>query len=156
MDPADLDFETRAIHVGQEPEPVTGAVIVPVIFLLSAEEVRQHFRLLREGLLAWMDGRTQPAGMPSFADFRAGVVAALDHVRAHHDGHVLVVSSGGPIATAVAHVLGAPPAAIVELNMRMRNSAVSEMAFTPKRHALVTFNTLPHLADADASWVTHT
>ncbi|MCG3188276.1 MAG: hypothetical protein LKCHEGNO_00240 [Burkholderiaceae bacterium] len=122
----------------------------------SAEEVRQHFRLLREGLLAWMDGRTQPAGMPSFADFRAGVVAALDHVRAHHDGHVLVVSSGGPIATAVAHVLGAPPAAIVELNMRMRNSAVSEMAFTPKRHALVTFNTLPHLADADASWVTHT
>jgi cystathionine beta-lyase/cystathionine gamma-synthase len=30
MDPADLDFETRAIHVGQEPEPVTGAVIVPI------------------------------------------------------------------------------------------------------------------------------
>jgi cystathionine beta-lyase/cystathionine gamma-synthase len=30
VDPADLDFETRAIHVGQEPEPVTGAVIVPI------------------------------------------------------------------------------------------------------------------------------
>jgi len=122
----------------------------------SAEEVRQHFRLLRDGLLAWMDGRVQPAGMPSFAEFRAGVVAALDHVRTRHDGHVLVVSSGGPIATAVAHVLGAPPAAIVELNMRMRNSALSELAFTPKRHALVTFNTLPHLVGADPGWVTHT
>lgn len=30
MDPNDLDFETRAIHVGQEPEPATGAVIVPI------------------------------------------------------------------------------------------------------------------------------
>jgi cystathionine beta-lyase/cystathionine gamma-synthase len=25
-----MDFETRAIHVGQEPDPVTGAVIVPI------------------------------------------------------------------------------------------------------------------------------
>jgi cystathionine beta-lyase/cystathionine gamma-synthase len=30
MDPAELGFETRAIHAGQEPEPVTGAVIVPI------------------------------------------------------------------------------------------------------------------------------
>jgi cystathionine beta-lyase/cystathionine gamma-synthase len=30
MDPVELGFETRAIHAGQEPEPVTGAVIVPI------------------------------------------------------------------------------------------------------------------------------
>jgi cystathionine beta-lyase/cystathionine gamma-synthase len=30
MDPIELRFETRAIHAGQEPEPVTGAVIVPI------------------------------------------------------------------------------------------------------------------------------
>src|SRR5438045_1630882 len=29
-DPADLGFETRAIHVGQAPDPVTGAVTVPI------------------------------------------------------------------------------------------------------------------------------
>ncbi len=28
--PADLRFETRAIHVGQEPDPATGAVITPI------------------------------------------------------------------------------------------------------------------------------
>jgi hypothetical protein len=39
----------------------------------------------------------------------------------------------------------------------MRNSAVTEFSFTPKRHALITFNTLPHLDGADyAGWVTHT
>ncbi|HSW25727.1 MAG TPA: histidine phosphatase family protein, partial [Burkholderiaceae bacterium] len=88
--------------------------------------------------------------------FAAGIVEALDHVRTRHSGDVLIVSSGGPISTAVAHVLGAPPLAMVELNLRMRNSAVTEFAFTPKRHALITFNTLPHLEGAEASWITHT
>ena len=119
--------------------------------------MRQHFRILRDGLIAWMEGRTAPEGMPSFERFAAGIVEALDHVRTRHGGNVLIVSSGGPISTAVAHVLGAPPQAMVELNLRMRNSAVTEFAFTPKRHALITFNTLPHLEGADyAGWVTHT
>ena len=30
MDPSAHGFETRAIHVGQEPDPATGAVTVPV------------------------------------------------------------------------------------------------------------------------------
>ncbi|MFN2557856.1 MAG: cystathionine gamma-synthase [Nitriliruptorales bacterium] len=30
VDPAGMEFETRAIHVGQEPEPATGAVVVPI------------------------------------------------------------------------------------------------------------------------------
>src|SRR5262245_21245586 len=28
--PAKLQFETRAIHVGQEPDPATGAAVVPI------------------------------------------------------------------------------------------------------------------------------
>lgn len=123
----------------------------------SAETVRHHFRLLREGLNAWMAGRSQPAGMPSYLDFLQGVTSALDHVRhTHHGARVLVVSSGGPISTAVGHVLATPPETIVELNMRLRNTAVSEFHFTPKRHSLLTFNTLPHLdGPAYEDWVTY-
>lgn len=140
----DAESIVRAIHPGPLQRPQ------------SQEDVRQHFRLLRDGLTAWMEGRTRPERMPSYEQFLGGVVEALDHVRTQHDGHVLIVSSGGPISTAVAHVLGAPPPAMVELNLRMRNSALTEFAFTPKRHALVTFNTLPHLEGSEASWVTHT
>jgi broad specificity phosphatase PhoE len=121
----------------------------------TKDEVRQHFRLLREGLMAWVEGRSEPAGMPTYPRFVAGVVEALDRVRCH-GGDVLIVSSGGPISAAVAHVLGAPLTTAVELNLRMRNSAVTEFAFTPKRHALVTFNALPHLEGGDyTGWVTH-
>jgi broad specificity phosphatase PhoE len=140
----DSESIVRAIHPGPLKRPA------------NAEEVRQHFRLLREGLIAWMEGRTQPERMPSYEQFAAGIVEALDHVRTRHGGDVLIVSSGGPISCAVAHVLGAPSQAMVELNLRMRNSAVTEFAFTPKRHSLITFNTLPHLESADPSWITHT
>jgi broad specificity phosphatase PhoE len=68
----------------------------------------------------------------------------------------LIVSSGGPISTAVGHVLGTSPETTIELNLRIRNSSVTEFAFTPKRHMLVTYNTLPHLDHSEyADWITH-
>ncbi len=134
----DSEAVVRAIH----PEPL-GAPTDP-------EAVKQHFRLLRQGLLAWMRGETAPVGMPTHADFAAGVADALDRVRALGLGRqVLIVSSGGPISTAVAQVLDAPAETCVELNLRIRNSAVTEFAFNPRRHHLVTFNVLPHLDSAE-------
>ncbi len=122
----------------------------------SPEMYRSHFRLLRDGLRQWMDGVVSPKGMPAYQDFVAGVTGALDHVRTTHTGNVLLVSSGGPIATAVGHVLGTSPETTIELNLRIRNASVTEFAFTPKRHMLVTYNTLPHLdAPEHAAWVTY-
>ncbi len=122
----------------------------------SAEMYRSHFRLLKDGLTQWMAGVVSPKGMPSYSEFVSGVTSALDHIRKNCDGHVLLVSSGGPISTAVGHVLSASPEATIELNLRIRNSSVTEFAFTPKRHMLVTYNTLPHLdAPEHADWVTY-
>ena len=108
--------------------------------------MRDHFRLLRDALLAWAEARTHPAGMPSFREFQAGAVDALVQARQRFpQGNVLVVSSGGPIGAMVAAALNAPPASAVELNLRIRNSSLSEFATTPRRHHLVSFNGLPHL-----------
>ena len=85
-----------------------------------------------------------------------GVTSALDHVRQNFNGDVLLVSSGGPIATAVAQVLAAPPATSIELNLRIRNTALTQFVFNPKRHQLLTYNTLPHLDGAEyRDWVTY-
>ena len=133
-----------AVHAAKLDKPTT------------PEQYRQHFRLLKDGLIQWMNGLVSPQGMPTYSDFVLGVTSALDHVRQHLGGNVLLVSSGGPIATAVGHVLGCPPEATIELNLRIRNASVTEFAFNPKRHMLVTYNTLPHLdAPEYASWVTY-
>lgn len=123
---------------------------------IDAETTRAHFRLLRTALTHWVDGQCQPEGMPDWPSFRAGVVAALDHVRSAYSGNVLLVSSGGPISTAVAHVLQAPDASFIELNLRTRNSGITEFAYNPRRHTLQAFNQVPHLAGAErADWLTH-
>ncbi len=143
------EYDSHAVIAAFHPEPLAKAD--------TPERYREHFRLLRRALSAWMAGQTKPTGMPSYADFAAGVAAALAQVRSQCSGDVLMVSSGGPIATAVAQVLGTAPEVAIDLNLRIRNSALSEFHFNPKRHALVTFNTLPHLDAADyADWVTHT
>jgi broad specificity phosphatase PhoE len=67
----------------------------------------------------------------------------------------MIVSSGGPISTAVGRVLGTPAETTIELNLRIRNTALTEFVFNPKRHMLLTYNTLPHLdAEAYTNWVT--
>jgi len=133
----DSEAVVRAIQPGEIHHP------------RNAEEVKNHFRLLRTGLLAWMRGEAQPQGMPSFAEFAAGVAGALDLVREQHAGRqVLIVSSGGPISVALSQVLAVPLESTIELNLRIRNSAVSEFVFTPRRHTLLSFNSLAHLDDA--------
>jgi broad specificity phosphatase PhoE len=144
------EYDSEAVIATVHPEKLAKPT--------SPEMVRHHFRLLRDGLSRWMAGTASPAGMPAYADFVAGVSGALDHVRARHYGqNVLVVTSGGPIATAVGYVLGTPPETTIDLNMRIRNTAVTEFVFTPKRHMLVSFNAIPHLdAPAYRDWVTYT
>jgi len=141
------EYDSEALIEAIHPEPLAKPD--------TPELYRHHFRLLRDALKAWMDGRTQPRGMPRYADFVAGIEAALDHVRQNCPGNALIVSSGGPISTAVGRVLGTPPETTIELNLRIRNTALSEFAFTPKRHMLVTYNTLPHLDSTEhQGWVT--
>ena len=135
----------RAIHTEPLQKPNT------------PELYRHHFRLLCDAIAQWMAGVISPQGMPSWEDFSLGVRRVLDQVRRDHaDQNVLLVSSGGPISTAVGEVLGTAPEVTIALNMRIRNSAVTEFSVSPKRLMLQTFNTLPHLhAQEHPALITH-
>ena len=142
------EYDSAAVIATIHPQPLARAD--------TPELYRHHFRLLKDGLAQWMAGVVSPRGMPSYSEFALGIRQALEHVRTQHAGRVLLVSSGGPIATAVGQVLGTSPETTIELNLRIRNTSVTEFAFTPKRHMLVTYNTLPHLDAAEhISWVTY-
>lgn len=145
----DLDeYDSAALIAAIHPQPPAKPN--------TPELYRAHFRLLRDALRQWMAGVISPPGMPSYEAFLAGVVDTLAQVRREHTGNVLIVSSGGPIATAVGHVLGTTPETVIELNLRIRNSAITEFDYNPKRHTLLSYNTVPHLDDpALAGWITY-
>ena len=147
--PALNEYDSHALIAAVHPEPLARPD--------TPELYRQHFRLLRQALQAWMAGQIAPRSMPSYAQWCQGIEAALDHVRQQHQGPVLMVSSGGPIASAVANVMQAAPNSWIELNLRIRNASLTQFEFNPKRHSLLTYNTLPHLDGPQyADWITYT
>jgi broad specificity phosphatase PhoE len=120
--------------------------------------VRERFRVLKQALLAWTEDRILPAGVPLWQTFQDAAVATV--VEARHRfpaGNVLLISSGGPIAAVVAAALNAPAQTAIELNLRMRNSSVTEFTSSARRHSLICFNALPHLdMHPDSTLATYT
>jgi len=110
---------------------------------------REHFRILREAMYAWTDGTLAGASHEPFADFRKRVLAALAAVRGGRAKRVLVVSSGGPISTVLADVLGMPLRGVVDLNLQTRNTGITELQAGASRIHCVSFNNVPHLDRPD-------
>jgi broad specificity phosphatase PhoE len=117
---------------------------------------REHFRILREAMYAWTEGTLEGASGASagrlhvpFAEFRGRVLAALAQMREGKAKRVLVISSGGPISTVLAEVLGMPPRGVVDLNLQTRNTGITELQSGSSRIHCVSFNNVPHLDRPD-------
>ncbi|MBY6152241.1 histidine phosphatase family protein [Vannielia litorea] len=108
---------------------------------------KAHFRRLREAVIAWQAGEiTEPE---SFTDFTARVMSAQAQM-ATHDGPVLCVSSGGAICRMLAAAVDAPARTMIDLQLQMKNCAVSRILCTGSATFLTGFNETPHI-DAEAA-----
>ncbi len=110
---------------------------------------REHFRVLREAMYAWTEGRLPLAPGVDFASFQGRVLATLEELRQARARRVLVVSSGGPISTMLASVLGMPSRGVVDLNLQTRNTGLTELQAGANRIHFVSFNNVPHLDRPD-------
>ena len=138
-DPRLNEYDSHALlraHLGEQAMPRDG-------------DRREHFRILREALYGWTDGTLSGAPHEPFAQFRSRVLAALTEMRKGAAKRVLVVSSGGPIATILAEVLGMPSRGVVDLNLQTRNTGITELRTGASRIHCVSFNNVPHLDRPD-------
>jgi len=111
---------------------------------LVAGDRRAHFRTLRDTLADWQKGGLAAAS-ESWNDFADRVDRARRHATRDGGEKVLVISSGGPIGQLVAATLGCPRAAMINLNLQIKNSAISRFIFSKRAFYLHEFNTTPHL-----------
>jgi len=109
---------------------------------------RALFRALRAGLLAWCEGALESELAEGWGAFSARVARGADELRALPEAETptLVVTSGGVIAQLARRALDLSPAATVSLNLSIRNSALSEFRPLDDGMAVLSWNTLPHLA----------
>ena len=94
-------FETRAIHAGQKPDPLTGAVVTPIYTASTFEQdsigenrgfmysrVKNPTRSTLEACLADLEGAASALACPTGLSAAATILELLDagdHLIAHHD-----------------------------------------------------------------------
>ena len=107
------------------------------------------FQIMFEALVSrWVDGRLQEPGLEPWESFRLRAREALQTIRrAQGRGmRVAAFTSGGPIGVAVQSCLGAPAAAALAVNWRVRNTSLTTFLYSGSRLSLDGFNELPHLS----------
>lgn len=109
------------------------------------QQRRAFFGQLKTVLQLWQQDRLAGPVTESWRQFQQRVWGALQTLQNSAQGTLLVVSSGGPIATLVQQILGAPDATAIELNVQIRNTAFCQLFFNANRLRLGSFNAMPHL-----------
>jgi len=120
---------------------------------LSAADIstRPRVEQLRHydaAISAWMEGRVHLTGRLTAASFRKEIADWLREVVARpvRSQNILVVTSAGVIATAVAEVLELPVKRMSRFTRVLRNASLTEIAFSAGRVSLVSFNSVAHLS----------
>ncbi|TXH71987.1 MAG: histidine phosphatase family protein [Lysobacteraceae bacterium] len=142
------EFDHRAVFgafMARDPDD-------PVVVASRSGHPRDVGAMLQAALLAW--ARDELPDVPeTWAVFGQRVRMAGERLRAlADDTEVLVLSSGGVISRLVQQALDVPDERAVDLNLSLRNSALSELFSGSGRLRMRTWNTLPHLHGERAMW----
>jgi broad specificity phosphatase PhoE len=125
---------------GQMPDDVRG-------------DRKSHFRTLRDTVLEWQAGGL-PDASESYQTFVDRTAAAMEHATRDGARRVLVVTSGGVIGQLVSSAMEAPARMMMELNLQIKNTAVTKFVFSGTRHFVHQFNATPHF-DTDHDLLTY-
>ncbi len=104
---------------------------------------KTHFRALRDTVFEWQDAAFDGAS-ETYAEFAARVEAARAFATNTDAKRVLVISSGGVIGQMTATALGAGKRHMMELNLQVKNTAMTRFMFKGARCSLSEFNATPH------------
>jgi len=108
------------------------------------------YRLLKRAMLAWSRDEL-PGPLPeSWSGFTGRIEEAAGELQelSASGRRLLAVSSGGAMAALLGGRLGIPAERMVDLNMQIRNSSVSQFFLNRERFLLASWNALPHLERA--------
>lgn len=112
---------------------------------------REFLKLFTTVSRMWVRGELDAVldGVESWHGFRARVAGGIRHMTAGvgRGATVAAFTSGGAVAVATGQALGVDDERVIELSWLVRNTSVTELAFSGERVSLAAFNATPHLLD---------
>ncbi len=127
----------RARFAGDVPDLVRG-------------DRKTHFRTLRDTVFLWQDDAIEGPS-ETWGEFTSRVEDARRFATDTASKRVLMVSSGGVIGQLVAASLGAPASQMMQLNLQIKNSAITRFVFSDDLFSLSEFNATPHFATPETA-----
>jgi len=119
------------------------------------QAVRRFFGHYLEVMRDWARGAITVPGVEPWTDFQARALRALDLMCSDGGGpgagpaaRSVAFTSGGLVCAATGWLLGLEAERVIDLSTVLRNTALTEVAWSGRRRTLVSFNALPHLPDA--------
>ncbi len=104
------------------------------------------YNLLKKALLLWSQGELNGPMPESWEAFKQRVTHALSDVQNQQGSQrTLVVSSAGPIAMSLLHVLKLDSATMIELNLQVQNTSYSQLYYRESDLMLSSFNNVAHM-----------
>jgi broad specificity phosphatase PhoE len=152
MPKADIDadlneFDHRSVFNAFMQQNADSAIVKAA----ANGEARATGAMVYEALLAWMNNNL--GDLPeSWNTFGARARQAATRLHDVAEGETLVVSSGGLISRIAQAALEVPDHRAIDLNISLRNSALSEFHARDKQWRLGMWNALPHLHNAKDMW----
>lgn len=107
------------------------------------QALKQYLEILRE----YVRGNVNVEGVETWLEFRARALRALDLLCTQPGRSSAAFTSGGFVCAAIGWILGIDEDRVLDLAIALRNTGLTEVAYTGRRRNLVSFNGLPHLAD---------
>jgi broad specificity phosphatase PhoE len=114
---------------------------------------KAFFGTLRQTVFDWQEDKISGVA-ETWYDFSKRTAEAMHFATATHARRVVVISSGGVIGRLIADTLRAPAQMMMELNLQIKNSAMTRFVFSQDRRMLQEFNATPH-CDFDPSLLTY-
>ncbi len=114
---------------------------------------KEMFGILKQTVFDWQADKISGAA-ETWHDFSSRTAEAMDFATATNARRVVVISSGGVIGQLIADTLRAPAQMMMELNLQIKNSAMTKFIFSRDRRMLQEFNATPH-CDFDPSLLTY-
>jgi broad specificity phosphatase PhoE len=118
----------------------------------TADRTRTYFRVFQRVTRRWARGEIAPPDVEeSWQVFRARVASGIERIVAESGRGVTVAAftSGGPVGSTVAAVLGLGDERALELAWMVDNATVTELLFSGEQVSLKSFNVQPRIGAAD-------
>jgi len=114
-------------------------------WLETNNKERDYYFNIKLALTYWMSGEIESDNHDTWISFKERVLSAFYSICSLNQKRILLISSGGPIATVIAEILKLDCQRYRDISLQIKNTSTSKILFSQNNFTLDSYNDVSHL-----------